>query len=421
MAKQKHMRRKGPVAVRLAAYRPVLDRVVFGVALLGLVVTAHLYIQQGRGFDRGCLGFSEPSAASAGCAIVTQSEASTLFGVSNAIWGFVFYLAVVGLSLALPFVVRQRQPLVKRARAALIAFGFLYSLYLVYFQSIQLDTFCALCLTSAGLVATLFVLQVVDYVRPPDPAPMSPSAMSPASPSRQGLVLGGLVVAVFVLIGADFAYFNSIAVAPAGDLAFDPNAEPVSQQVYGPGECRYDPNLRPVADYASYVNAIDPIRGNPDAPVTVIEFFDVNCPHCKTLHPIMEQVIAEHGERARFVYKPFVIFQQSVAQTAALYAAAQEGKFFEMLDLQFEAQNPRGLSAEQLRGMARQIGIDPDLMIQRVESGLFMSFIQMQQRLGQEAGLRSVPSVMINGRVVETASKTPECLGQLITAAAAAN
>src|SRR5690606_12671355 len=201
-----------------------------------------------------------------------------------------------------------------------------------------------------------------------------------------------------------------------GDLAFDPNAEPVSQQVYGPGECRYDPNLRPVADYASYVNAIDPIRGNPDAPVTVIEFFDVNCPHCKTLHPIMEQVIAEHGERARFVYKPFVIFQQSVAQTAALYAAAQEGKFFEMLDLQFEAQNPRGLSAEQLRGMARQIGIDPDLMIQRVESGLFMSFIQMQQRLGQEAGLRSVPSVMINGRVVETASKTPECLGQLITA-----
>ena len=85
MAKQRPSSRGRAAAQRLAVVRPVLDRLVFAVALIGVLVTAHLYIQQERGFDRGCLGFSSPTAPSEGCAIVTQSEASTLFGIPNAI------------------------------------------------------------------------------------------------------------------------------------------------------------------------------------------------------------------------------------------------------------------------------------------------------------------------------------------------
>ncbi len=422
MAKHSSSRRKSPVVARLAAYRPVLDRAVFGVALLGLLVTAHLYIQQERGFDRGCLGFSEPSAVAADCAVVTTSGASTLFGVSNAIWGFVFYLVVAALSLALPLVARGRQAAVKRLRGGLIAFGFLYSLYLVFYQVAQVGTFCVLCLTSAALVATLFALQAYDYFKPQ--ASTTASAMSSRKSPREVLVMSGLAVLAFVLIGADFAYFRSLdATAGSADQlvldAVPPGGTPGPATPAGLAqECPYDPEVAPVADYASLVSDIDPMRGNPDAPVTVIEYFDPNCPHCATLYPIMEQVAGQYGDRARFVYKPFVLWQHSVAQSAALYAAAQEGKFFDMLTLQFANQQPRGLSAEQLRAIAARIGMNPDVMMQRIQSGIYTTVLQMQQRQAQEIGLNSVPAVLINGRLIANASKTPECLGRLIEAAA---
>jgi protein-disulfide isomerase/uncharacterized membrane protein len=418
MAPPKKARGRRPGVGPLSAFRPVLDRVVFGLALAGLLVTAHLYIQQGRGFDRGCLGFSEPSAASAGCSIVTQSEASTLFGVSNAVWGFAFYLVVAALSLALPFVARARQAPVKRLRAALIAFGFLYSLYLVYVQAAEIGEFCVLCLTSASVVAALFITQVVDYLRPPQPATAPPAAMPSVPPRRvprEALVLGSLAVVVVFLIGADFAYFGGLAKAtpPPGSPVLEANADGTAE------DCIYDPEYDAVEDYQALITAMDPVKGNPEAPVTVMEFFDVNCPHCRTLYPILEQLVAQHGQQAKFVYKPFVIWQHSVAQTAALYAAGQEGKFFEMLQLQFANQQPSGLSAEQLRGMATSLGLNADVVMQRIQSGMYMSVLQLQRRHGEQIGLKSVPTLLINGRVVGRNAKTPECLSQLITAAAA--
>lgn len=413
MAKQRPSSRGRAAAQRLAVVRPVLDRLVFAVALIGVLVTAHLYIQQERGFDRGCLGFSSPTAPSEGCAIVTQSEASTLFGIPNAIWGFGFYLVVVGLSIALAAAPVAKRPNLKRIRAGLIAFGVLYSGYLVYYQTAKIGTFCELCLTSAALVAILFVLQAVDYFTQPPVGAARPPAMPAGKKPRDVVVYGGLTAFMLVIIGIDFAYFNSLerASGSAGNLNFD-TAGIVGADV----ECGYDPQVAPVADYQQLVSAIDPMKGNPDATVTVIEFFDPNCPHCATLYPVMEEVVRQYGDRARFVYKPFVLWQHSVAQSAALYAAAQEGKFFEMLELQFANQQQRGLSTEQLRAIAANIGLNPDVLMQRVQSGIYMSMLEMQRRQGVDIGINSVPAVLINGRLITTRSKTVDCMGRLISA-----
>ena len=277
------------------------------------------------------------------------SEASTVFGVSNAIWGFVFYLVVAGLSLALSFVAARRVPQLKRLRAGLITAGLLYSAYLVYVQSAEIGTFCVLCLISASLVALLFVLQVVDYFKPPSPTSVPPQAMPSRKTPREAFVLSGLVLLTFVLIGADVLYFRSLDAAAGSpdNLVFDTavggtDAAGTANPVGLAQECPYDPEKAPVADYNALVSELDPMKGNPDAPVTVIEFFDVNCPHCATLYPVVEQAAAMVGDKARFVYKPFVLWQHSVAQSAALYAAAQEGKFFDMLALQFANQQQRG-------------------------------------------------------------------------------
>ena len=135
----------------VARYRPGLDRLVFFLALLGILVTVHLWIQQGRGFDRGCLGFSAPAAVTADCELVTGSEASTLFGVSNAVWGVLFYVLVAALTAVAARAGAAWEGRLKYTRTALIAGGFVYSLYLFYYQLVELGTFCVLCTVSAAI------------------------------------------------------------------------------------------------------------------------------------------------------------------------------------------------------------------------------------------------------------------------------
>lgn len=415
MASKSSSSRSGRPAERLSSYRPVLDRIVFGIALLGMLTAAHLFIQQERGFDRGCLGFSAPTAAPADCSVVTQSEASQLFGVSNAVWGFLFYALIAGMSLALPTAGRRVASL-KKARALLIGVGFAYSMYLVYYQAAELNEFCVLCLISASLVTLLFILQLVDAFRPPDPA-----ARAAVPARREPALMAGLIAAVFLLVGADFAYFSSLEPAAGAphELVLNTSQGNAVPEGSGPSaECRYDPEYEPYTDYASLVTPVDPYVGNPNASVTVVEFFDPNCPHCATLYPTMKAVAEKYGDQARFVYKPFVIWQQSVAQSAALLAAAQEGKFFDMLELQFANQNPQGLAPQQLAQIAEHIGMDPNVLTQRLESGIYNPVLQQIRSQGERLGIRSVPTVVINGRIVATPSKTAECLGQFIEQAA---
>jgi protein-disulfide isomerase/uncharacterized membrane protein len=420
------MAKKRPVgrpASRLQSYRPIIDRLVFGVALLGVLVTVHLYIQQERGFDRGCLGFSTSAQVEAAfdCSIVTESAASNLFGVSNAIWGILFYLAVAAIAFAVVLASRNRILKLKRLRAGVVTAGFLYTLYLVYFQIFELGDLCALCLISAGIATTLFALIATDFFTKPAPPPMA-HASQPDQSRRQNLALmGTLSVLVVLLAGADFFYFNSLEVADApAPVLWD--GEPRSAAIVDDdqaADCGYDPEKQPVQGYASLVTSMDPYKGSPDAPVTVIEYFDPNCPHCATAFPVLEELAETHGDKAWIVYKPFVLWQHSLAQSEALYAAAQEGKFFEMMELQFANQQPStGFSIDQLRAFADHIGMNPNLLAQRIESGIYRNILGQTRQRGIEAGVNSVPAILINGRFVTSESRTVACLGRLVDEAA---
>jgi protein-disulfide isomerase/uncharacterized membrane protein len=411
-------RSRSQIPRRLSTFRPAIDRAVFALALLGILTSFHLKIQQDRGFDQGCFGFStsEKVEASFNCAVVTESDASSLFGVSNTIWGLIFYLAVAALTVAVAFNWKNRLLQFKKARALLILAGFLYSLYLVYFQFFGIGELCALCLTSAGISTALFALQAVDFFTFPSSKQRQDSIMS-LKPIREVSVMGAAVLLVAVLVGADFAYFDRLE--PAVAVEEPTSAQAVSAEGVPSGECMYDPEHPVVEDYTALINFFDPSRGNAEAEVTVIEYFDPNCPHCKTIHPIMKEVIQTHGDKARFVFKPFVLWSHSVAQSEALYAAAQEGKFFEMLDLQYAIQQPQtGLSEEQLRAIASEIGMNPDVLIKRIESGLYRRTLAETKDKGVKAGVNSTPAVLINGRFVESDSRNVDCLRKLIDGAA---
>jgi len=402
---------KGP----LSTYRPLLDSAVFVLGLLGILVVVHLWIQSDRGFDRGCFGFDEPEYVdpSFDCEAVTRSEAGSLFGVSNVIWGGLFYLGLTGLSLALTRVGSGRVQNLKKLRAAAITFGFAYSVYLSYVQYSDIGEYCKLCLMSASIVMLMFILQVVDFVTKAD----STSSKSDVSSGRRWFLSLGLMAATVVLAGADVAYFRTLPPPQEESRRLaegNPGDDESPDDGLQTGECAYDLEKPFVENYRDLVNFNDPSLGNPEAPVVVIEFFDPNCPHCKTTHPIMKQVIEANSEKAWFVIRPFVLWQQSLAQTEALMAAAHEGKYFEMLEAQFSLQKREGLSLEELKSIASQIGMDADLMASRIQQGLFRGIVLRQRESGIEAGVTSVPAVMINGRFVNRQSRTADCLTELI-------
>ncbi len=420
---------------RLTRRRPWLDRVLFGGALLGALVVVHLAIQQGRGFDRGCFGFAAPAHVEAtfDCEAVVSSGAGTLLGVSNIVWGLGFYVAVAALSGA---VLLAAAPLARRlrpVRAALVTGGVAYAGYLVYVQVAVLDALCALCLTSAAVATLLFALDAGALAFPRS----SDASMSLSAFPREAARLAVLAVLALALAGADVAYFQRLdaplppvvaetAAAPGDATAARTPRAAASDAAPAPGDtlsvaegCYYDPEKAPVEDYQSLVGFQDPYKGNASADVIVVEFFDPNCPACRSMHPIMKQAVDAHGDDAMFVYKPVPLWGYSVPQIEGLFVAAEQNKFFAMLDAQFARQQRGGLGESGMRAVAQAIGMDADRLIDQIQSGAYRPKVLQQREQAVAAGFTAAPTVLVNGRFVANQSRTPRCMSAFIEAAKA--
>jgi protein-disulfide isomerase len=132
----------------------------------------------------------------------------------------------------------------------------------------------------------------------------------------------------------------------------------------------------------------------------------------------MSGVIEAKKKKARFVYKLFPLRRASFPPVLALEVAAREGKFFEMLNRQFATQE-QGFTIKRLRKMARELGMDPNAMEQKMRDKSLMQSIMKERKRAVNMGVSSTPSVFINGRMVGQRSRTPACLKQLIDQAAA--
>ena len=107
------------------------------------------------------------------------------------------------------------------------------------------------------------------------------------------------------------------------------------------------------------VNAQDHVAGPDDAPVTLVEYGDFECPYCGMAHPIVKKIQRELGNQLRFVFRHFPLAEahphaRIAAQAAE--AAGVQGKFWEMHDTLFEHQ--QALDVEDLVGYAKALGLD---------------------------------------------------------------
>ena len=256
---------------------------------------------------------------------------------------------------------------------------------------------------------------------------------TPASPSpRRDLRLYlGLTVLALVLIGADVLLLSraeaqpnattAVAEAPAAELPPVTNPEPTTPAgaEVGAGQACTFSTEPPVQNWQTLVDVREPVFGNRNAGVTVIEFFEPNCPHCAHLAPVMEQVQQQHARQARFIYKPVIFWPRSTLQAQALYAAGQENpaRFQRLLKLQMERQKPEGFNESEVRALIRQAGMNADAVMQRINGGVYRGHILAYRDAFSRTGSNTVPLLLINGRKVGE-NRTAACLGQLIQEAA---
>lgn len=149
-----------------------------------------------------------------------------------------------------------------------------------------------------------------------------------------------------------------------------------------------------------------PVLGSANAPVTIVEFSDYQCPYCgrhfQETYPLIKSQYVDTG-KAKIVFMDFPLGFHEQALPAANVArcAGEQGRYWEMHDLLFE--NQATLGTETYKNLAQQLGLDMAKFNSCSESGKYNSDIQADQTYGGQVGVGGTPSFFINGKQLEGA------------------
>lgn len=148
----------------------------------------------------------------------------------------------------------------------------------------------------------------------------------------------------------------------------------------------------------------DPARGDANAPVTVVEFTDFQCPACAAMHPILDEALKSYGNKVRFVVRDFPLNQHEYARKAAeaANAANAQGKYFEYITLLFK--NQKALDVPSLKKYASEVGLDRARFDAALDRGVYAAEVQKDVIDGEMYGVGSTPTIFINGVQLRTLS-----------------
>ena len=162
-----------------------------------------------------------------------------------------------------------------------------------------------------------------------------------------------------------------------------------------PAKAKLDPLLSPDG-------AIDHIRGQASAPVTLIEYGDFECPSCLQAHTALKIMLPHFGQQLRFVFRHFPLREMhphaELAAEAAEAAGAQ-GRFWPMHELLFTHQ--QHLKEKHLLDYAAQVGLDLPRFQNEINDHVYLQRVQEHVWGGRHLGVRSTPTFYVNGVVTD--------------------
>jgi protein-disulfide isomerase len=143
-----------------------------------------------------------------------------------------------------------------------------------------------------------------------------------------------------------------------------------------------------------------PSKGAPDAPVTIVEFSDFQCPYCATLFSTLKAIEKNYKDQVRIVYLQFPLSQihrDAEKAAEASLCANEQNQFWQMHDAMFADQARLGV--DELRRKAAKISLDMAAFNTCLDSNKYASAIRADIAEGVKAGVKGVPAFFVNGRI----------------------
>ena len=199
------------------------------------------------------------------------------------------------------------------------------------------------------------------------------------------IILAGIIIAGAVIYSSN----NKTAVAPTN--------QPQQQAAAQTGDIE---KIAPLT-------AGDHIRGNPNAPIKIVEYSDTECPFCKRFHDTMKQVMDEYGKdgKVAWVYRNFPLDQlhsKARNEATALECAGDQGgndKFWQYTDRLYEiTPSNNGLDPAELPKIAQYVGLDVDKFNSCLTSGKFTKHIEEDLQNAQATGGNGTPWSIVVGK-----------------------
>jgi protein-disulfide isomerase len=152
------------------------------------------------------------------------------------------------------------------------------------------------------------------------------------------------------------------------------------------------------ARLAPLIRDQDHTIGSPDAPVTLVEYGDYQCPYCGRAFPILKEVQARLGSRLRFAFRHFPLSEMhpnAEAAAEAAEAAAAQDRFWPMHERLFLHQHE--LDDDGLLRHAAAVGADPERVAREVASRVHEARVREDVTSGARSGVNGTPTFFING------------------------
>jgi protein-disulfide isomerase len=155
-------------------------------------------------------------------------------------------------------------------------------------------------------------------------------------------------------------------------------------------------------------NAPSPTAGKTDAKVTVIEFFDYQCPHCKDMTKVVDQLM-QKNPNIKVVFKELPIFGDSSKNASKIaLAAAKQGKYsqFHHALMDYKAKNGR-LTLDEVLEVAKSMGLDTAQLKKDMDSSEVNNQIKANYDLAQKLGIMGTPAFIVISKNVEQGNAKP--------------
>jgi protein-disulfide isomerase/uncharacterized membrane protein len=376
----------------MSVKRPALATLL--LALVGLaiaVMIARTHAQIDAGLATGC---SVNEAVD--CVPVLSSAYAYLFGLPVAWWAIAAYAAMAGAALLAMTTAgaTRRRHLANLLLVAAVG-ALLFSAYLAFIAFVVLGHVCPQCF---GLyVVNLLLLASTTWLA----SATQGSARDQQTWRSRLRLIGGGVGAVLVVLVAGVLWKGLTSV----------------EELTPTEVCQRDPEFCARYEKLPVVPLDLPgghVKGRADAPVTIVEFSDFECGHCKIAYEGLKQTLPMYGKdvQVRFHHYPLDAACNSTispggghrfACLAAMAAecAAEQGKFWEYHDTLFD--NQPSFSRDDLLGYADDLGLDRARFTACLDSDAPRAAIRQDVASGGKLGIESTPTLYFNGRTVRGA------------------